>query len=381
MIPVDQAHLIVAAQSHPGMIGKNNEDRYAVSAYLVSETYPVPSLLALVADGVGGNRAGEVAAELAVETISRHIAASDASQPVEILKNAFQSANTSIYDQAQQGPAQHGMGTTCVCAWVIGEQLYATWVGDSRLYLIRDHGLQQLSIDHTFVQDALDQGMLTTEQARNTPVRHVIHRYLGMSQPVQPDFRLRLRSAEDDRQAQANQGLFLLPGDCLLLCSDGLTDLVQDVEILSEVLRNPLGQAVVRLVALANQRGGFDNITVVGLQVPASSSSKAPQAARASSPAHLRKKPLVASLAIAALFVITMSILLAGIWYADQQASTPSPSASVLVSTASQLPAIVPTGTSIQAATHTLTGFSTTQATHSPPSATLTPWPTHTRGP
>ena len=381
MIRVEQPHLIVAAHSHPGMTGKNNEDRYAVSAYILNETYPVPSVLALVSDGVGGNRAGEVAAEMAVETISRHIAASDGNLPVEIIANAFQAANALISAQSKAVASLQGMGTTCVCAWVVGDQLYAAWVGDSRLYLIRGNSILQLSIDHTFVQDALDQGVLTSEQARNTPARHVIHRYLGSPQPVVPDFRLRLRPQEDDQQAQANQGLRLLPGDRLLLCSDGLTDLVQDAEILAAIARNQLESALIKLVDLANQRGGFDNITLVGLQMPVSSGISNGQADHTGGTTRIPKAILGGCLGVAALLTIAILGLVAGFWFSDRQQATPTSSEPALTVIATQIPALQPTNTGFQVVTPTNTGESQPLATLPQPLTTMTPWPTHTHGP
>jgi len=363
------------------MTGKNNEDRYAVSAYILNETYPVPSVLALVSDGVGGNRAGEVAAEMAVETISRHIAASDGNLPVEIIANAFQAANALISAQSKAVASLQGMGTTCVCAWVVGDQLYAAWVGDSRLYLIRGNSILQLSIDHTFVQDALDQGVLTSEQARNTPVRHVIHRYLGSPQPVVPDFRLRLRPQEDDQQAQANQGLRLLPGDRLLLCSDGLTDLVQDAEILAAVARNQLESALIKLVELANQRGGFDNITLVGLQMPVSSGMTNGQADHTGGTTRIPKAILGGCLGVAALLTIAILGLVAGFWFSDRQQATPTSSEPALTVIATQIPALQPTSTGFQVVTPTNTGESQPLATLPQPLKTMTPWPTHTHGP
>ena len=226
MIPADRAHLYVAASTHPGMKGKNNEDQYAVSAYLLSEADPTPSLLAIVSDGIGGHRAGEVASQIAVETISRTVAKSDGSNPTATLEDAITLASQAIVEQAELHPEKRGMGATCVCAWVIGNRLYSASVGDSRLYLLRGNSITQLTTDHTWIQEAIEYGALTPEQARRHPNVHVIRRYLGSQPPPEVDFRLRVNPAETDSQAQANQGFPLIPGDFLLLCSDGLTDLV-----------------------------------------------------------------------------------------------------------------------------------------------------------
>ena len=145
------------------------------------------------------------------------------------------------------------MGTTAVCAWIIGDRLYTAAAGDSRLYLLRSGALQRLTTDHTWVQEALDHGALSPEGARDHPNAHVIRRYLGAKHPLRADLRLRLHPDESDAQAEANQGLRLLPGDRLLLCSDGLTDLVEDAEILAALSTDsPTKEALHGLVALAN---------------------------------------------------------------------------------------------------------------------------------
>ena len=276
MIPAERAHLNVAAVSHPGMSGKNNEDRYSISAFSNPQDSSQPNLLAIIADGIGGHRAGEIAAEIAIETISQNIAASDASQPTRTLQAAIQEASQAIYQQAQSDTNQLGMGSTCACCWIIGNRLYTATVGDSRIYLVRNGAIQQISTDHTWVQEAIDQGDIDPGQARNHPNAHVIRRYLGSRQPVIPDLRLKLNTLDNDQQAEANQGFTLQPEDLLLLCSDGLTDLVEDQEILSYLKNRPMETALEQLVAVSNQRGGHDNITIIGLQIPDSSRSFPP---------------------------------------------------------------------------------------------------------
>jgi serine/threonine protein phosphatase PrpC len=268
VIPVNEAHLYVAASTHPGMKGKNNEDRFAVSAHRLVQDDSTPSLLAVVCDGIGGHRAGEVAAEMAVETISRTVVESDGRQPLEIFTQAFSSANQVIRDQATNDLAQRGMGATCVCAWVIGYRLYTASLGDSRLYFMRGDTIRQITTDHTWIQEAIEFGALTPEQAVGHPNSHVIRRYLGAQNPMPPDFRLRLQLDETDEQSEANQGMRLLPGDRLVLCSDGLTDLVTKEEILKAFQGRGRKATLDYLVDLANSRGGHDNITVVVLEMP-----------------------------------------------------------------------------------------------------------------
>jgi serine/threonine protein phosphatase PrpC len=268
MIVAEQAHLQIAAASHPGMKGKANEDRYSITAYHISSEDQTPSVLAILADGIGGHRAGEVAAQLAIDNINKFIANSPVSQPTLILRQALTHTNQLILNFAGANQSLTGMGTTCVCAWVIGERLYAASVGDSRLYLQRGAELTRLTTDHTWVQEALARGSLKPEQVRGHPNAHIIRRFLGSKHAIHPDLRLHLNPTETDAQAEANQGLRLLPGDRLLLCSDGLTDLVPDPEILSVLRSHDLDQSPSRLIELANQRGGHDNITVVALEMP-----------------------------------------------------------------------------------------------------------------
>jgi len=268
VIPIEHPHLNIATATHPGMKGKPNEDRYSVSAYRFSSDDRTPSVLALLADGVGGHRAGEVAAQLAVENINRFVAESLSNLPSQVLKHALIYTNQVILNRSKEDPTLTGMGTTCVCAWVIGDRLYAASVGDSRLYLQRGAKLICLTTDHTWIQEALAKGSLTPDQVKGHPNAHIIRRFLGSTNANNPDMRLRLNPVENDTQAEANQGMRLLPGDRLMLCSDGLTDLVEDGEILDILRTRQLELSPARLIELANQRGGHDNITVVAMEVP-----------------------------------------------------------------------------------------------------------------
>jgi len=274
VIPKDQAHLEVHAITHEGMSGKNNEDRYGVSAHIVSEKNSTDSVFAIVADGIGGHQAGEIAAEMVVESISQAVANSDASDPLATMEEAIVQAGQEVNEQATENAAQKGMGSTCVCAWVLGDQLYIASVGDSRIYLLRDNQIHQLTTDHTWAQEAVEHGILNQDQVRGHPQSHIIRRYLGSKTAVEVDFRLRLHPDESDEQALANQGMRLQPGDKLLLCSDGLTDLVEDEEIREKLQWPDQDAALQELVDLANQRGGHDNITIVTLEMPSQGEAK-----------------------------------------------------------------------------------------------------------
>jgi protein phosphatase len=268
MIPVERAHLNVVADSHPGMMGKNNEDQFSISAFQRSATDTTPSLFAVIADGIGGHRAGEVASEIAVEMISDAVARSDASQPTAIMQAAIIQASQAIFAESKGEDEKQGMGTTCVCVWIIGKQLYTASVGNSRLYLLRGSRMHQLTVDHTWVQEAVEAGALTDDQARIHPHANIIRRYLGSVQPVEVD--LRLRSDRDPQPTVKNQGMRLYPGDRLILCSDGLSDMVDDETIHNIAKSEQLDDVVPALIEEANRNGGKDNITVVALEVPSS---------------------------------------------------------------------------------------------------------------
>ncbi len=269
MIRASAAHLHIAALSHSGMAGKNNEDRYAVSSFRMGEEDERPVVFAVVADGIGGHRAGEVAAELTVNYISQGVAESNGKKPLKIMENAIQDASQAVAAHSASRAEQEGMGATCACIWIVENKLYVAHVGDSRVYLVRGEHIRRLTLDHTWVQEAVDKGILDIEHARDHPNVHVIRRYLGSVELPEVDFRLYMNDSETDAEAEANQGIDLEPGDMLLICTDGLTDLVWDDEIFKAMRSQPnLKTAAEALVEAANQRGGHDNITVVLLAVP-----------------------------------------------------------------------------------------------------------------
>jgi serine/threonine protein phosphatase PrpC len=380
MIPAEKAHLPVFAVTHPGKSGKNNEDNYAVSAHTISESDSTPSIIAIIADGVGGHQAGEVASSLAVEIISQVLAESDAIQPLAALEEAFSETNQSIYSQATSNPENAGMSTTAACAWVIGDHLYLAAMGDSRIYLRRGDRIIQLTVDHTWVQEAIESGILTLEQARSHPNAHLIRRYLGSKQPAIPDFRLRLRPEESDQQAVANQGMHLEPGDYLILCSDGLTDLVSDDEINAALGNRAFQNALDGLIELANKRGGHDNITIIGIQIP--------EEKAITSVPKTRKRYMIA-LVLVALFAATLMvgwIYRMYFWEGGLPTATFQPGSTIEVGLPTVKLTAVPTTQS------PITPQQTSDASPSPissviptstnsVSATYTPWPTSTTGP
>ena len=269
MIRSSLPHLHVTARSHPGITGKNNEDRFSVSSFQLSKEDPRPAVFAMVADGIGGHRAGEVAADLAVNYITKGISESNAKKPTRILENAIHEASQAIASHSAGKDEEEGMGSTCACVWVIENKLFTAYVGDSRIYFIRGKHIQRLTVDHTWVQEAFEKGIITAEQMRDHPNVHVIRRHLGGLKLPDVDFRLWIDDEETIEESEQNQGFHLEPGDVILLCTDGLTDLVWDDEILQGVrAKKDLKSAAEALINLANARGGHDNITVVMLGMP-----------------------------------------------------------------------------------------------------------------
>jgi PPM family protein phosphatase len=361
MIRNEKTHLPVAALTHPGMKGKNNEDRFGVSAFRLKTQPPTPVLLAILSDGIGGHRAGEVASELAVNTIIHYASVSDGKNPPLILEEAITFASQAIYQQAQQNIEQAGMGATCACVWISADRLYTATIGDSRIYLMRGEAIQQISTDHTWIQEALDRGLIQPDQVNGHPNAHVIRRYLGSPTPPEVDFRIRLAGTEGD----LNQGVKLQPGDLLLLCSDGLTDLVANEEILKAFRSATLDDAGQQLVDLANERGGHDNITLVAIQVPEIQETAPVKTGRRV--AALSARSLLAGcLAIIAIAAVIGAV--AGSWLllSNRDRSTPTSSPALNGTLTSTLrPSLLPTHTWTRLAT--LTPFVPT------PTKTITP--------
>lgn len=267
---VDQSDLIVGFQTHPGETGKNNEDNLTVVAYEDPGRNRSITTLAVVADGIGGNMAGEVASQIAVNTLAEHVARADRIDPQALFTNGFSAVSQQIAAHVAKHPNISNLGTTAVAVLVHERRLYTASIGDSRIYLLRGEQFRQLTTDHTVIQEAIERGILTPEEAKgNKLYQHVIRRYLGATSDPTPDFRLRLSAADTDAQLLANQGFELQPGDQVLLCSDGLHDLVENEEIGVILKKHTQPQpAVDELVLLARQRGGHDNITIIVLAVP-----------------------------------------------------------------------------------------------------------------
>lgn len=374
MIRTSRAHLHIEAHTHQGMTGKNNEDRYGVASFRVSENDRTPIVFAVLADGIGGHKGGEVAAELAVNHIMQSVARGDGKFSKHSIEQAINEASSAIASHSSSNDELRGMGATCVIAWIIDNKLYTAYVGDSRIYLMRGGRIQQLTIDHSWVQEAMDKGILTPELARDHPNVHVIRRYLGSPVPPEPDFRLTLFDGEGGEHAENNQGTELQPNDILLLCSDGLTDLVWNDEIL-EVIRSKqnLKEASRILVDLANDRGGHDNTTVVLIGVP---SDYKPRETTQKKKEKDWLPWAIGGIVAFFLILIVGSILTLNLLRRNGAVTaTPafSPSPSTLIT---DTPLPQPTSTLIPTETPSPDVILPTE-----PTVTLTPWPTNTVNP
>lgn len=232
-----------------GLKRGHNEDNYLINEELN---------LFVVADGMGGHAGGEYASAIAVNTVEEVVSSMDASaiaegetDPVEInrhkITHAVRLAGRRIFEKAKEQPEYHGMGTTVVVVLVDGGNAYVAHVGDSRVYLARDGEIEQITEDHSLIAEKVRHGLITAEEAKNHRMRNVITRSLGYQEDVEVDIEVRA----------------VRRGDQFLLCSDGLTGHVEDNE-LNDTLTSTNPQTAARsLIALACDRGGDDNITIV----------------------------------------------------------------------------------------------------------------------
>ena len=248
--------IVSGGVSDMGRVRTNNEDCFRIVQ---------PLNLFVLSDGMGGEAHGEVASALAVETIVKHCmeARSDSapllgqaepgwSEKTKRLASAVHLANKNIYDSAEAHPEQHGMGATLTAAWVDGSKLSIAHVGDSRAYLLRSGNLQQLTSDHSLVAEQVRRGIITAAEAEESEMQSVLLRALG---------------ALPDIEVDADEHI-LFARDILLLCSDGLTRMVTEPEIAGTLqAETDPTKAAEKLIELANERGGADNITVVVVRI------------------------------------------------------------------------------------------------------------------
>ena len=218
----------------------------------LSET-PIGNLpnVFIVADGMGGHNAGDYASRYAVETVVEEIGASFEKNPVKIMGRAIDKANAMIRQKAREDVSLNGMGTTMVIATCMGKYLEVANVGDSRLYVVHENRIEQVTQDHSLVEEMVRMGGIDRASARNHPDKNIITRAIGARDYIEADF----------------FNLELQTGDMILLCSDGLTNMIED-DVIYRILTNgrSLKNRVEELVETANQNGGKDNISVIVIE-------------------------------------------------------------------------------------------------------------------
>ncbi len=252
-MPEEVQQVKIAGCTDTGIRREHNEDTIGFNQNLG---------IAVLADGMGGHNAGEIASTMAVKSVLEKLqilhdretsVPITSSQLLEYVSNTISHSNSMIFNAAEATAKHRGMGTTLIAAVINGSRIYAGHVGDSRLYLFRDKVLSRITKDHSLVQDLIDKGFYTEVEARNASVGHIVTRALGTKAEVDVD------TIEYDVE----------PNDLFLLCSDGLSDMVPDwaiEECLAE-RENNLDTKAKKLVNLANRNGGKDNISVILMQV------------------------------------------------------------------------------------------------------------------
>lgn len=240
----------IGVKTDIGIIRDNNQDAYYVSS---NKDYP----LFIIADGMGGHKAGEIASEMAIEIISKNLSnhLTDPSIAEEDIKNRIQDsiseANNKIYKKSMEDERYSGMGTTVTLAFITDDKIFMGHVGDSRAYLLRNSILSQITEDHSLVEELIRNGSISKEEAKYHPQRNIITRAVGTSMVIKADVIVERRYKDD----------------ILLLCTDGLTNMVDDNQIKDFLINSEdIQKSCEELVKLSNNKGGFDNITVLAVK-------------------------------------------------------------------------------------------------------------------
>lgn len=240
----------IVAKTDKGLVRENNQDAYAVGEL------PGEVAWAVVCDGMGGAAGGNIASALAVKVISDKITSSynekmRDSSIKNLLDSAITAANIEVYDMAYSRPDLKGMGTTVVAVVVRDNVAHIAHAGDSRAYLVNKDGVEQITVDHSLVQNLVDRGEITKEEAEHHPNKNVITRALGVDKRIDIDF------SEIDMQEN----------ETLVLCTDGLSNCVNNSEMAEDIKDGQYYAFADRLVKRANKNGGNDNITVVAIAI------------------------------------------------------------------------------------------------------------------
>jgi protein phosphatase len=244
-----------ASLTDVGRQRSNNEDSFLYWEPDSDADFRLKGRLAVVADGMGGYEGGQEASRLAVETVRSVYDNAFGGNPQDTLIVALEAAHQNIQRFAQEHPQFYGMGTTCTALAIVGHQLCFAHVGDSRLYLIRANSISRLTRDHSYVGRLVETGIVRSEDAESHPQRHILTAALGSGRDVTPHI--------------PENPVPLEEGDTILLCTDGLWGVVGDSDLARVVQAHPPADACQKLVAMALERGGPDNITLLVLRVAA----------------------------------------------------------------------------------------------------------------
>ena len=237
---------MVFAKTDIGKAREKNQDYY-----YISQENEEPKIY-ILADGMGGYKGGEVASKLATDSVKKYIQSNfdsiikDKESILKLIASAVEYANMVVYEKSKETQELEGMGTTLEVCLIYNNKAYIGHVGDSRVYRIRNEVIRKLTKDHSYVQQLIEDKKITREEAKTHPKKNMITRALGCTPYVEPD--LRARNFEK--------------GDIFILCSDGLTNMVDEKQIY-EIIKKDIQMAAERLVDEANQAGGYDNITVI----------------------------------------------------------------------------------------------------------------------
>jgi PPM family protein phosphatase len=288
-LKIDNYKLIVGNATDVGQVRQYNEDYLA--HFSTSYGYCI-----IVCDGMGGHAAGDVASQAAIEAIKHYLQDGSLTKldTANSLLNAIEFANYKLREMVAQNPELSGMGTTCILALINNNELYVAHAGDSRLYLIRNNEIKQISKDHSTVQQLIDAGAITEEEGRQSNKRNQITKAIGIFEKVEPSV--------------TNDPILLKYNDKILLCSDGLTSHANPKDILGIIKSNPDVQtAAMKLIEKANSEGGSDNITVQLVEYKGKSTA---------SNHHKRIKRIV--------FIILLLLILLGCGYLSYRLIGPS---------------------------------------------------------
>lgn len=236
----------IVSKTDTGRVRRSNQDSYLTGEISGSVAW------AVVCDGMGGANGGNVASAMAVKAISEHINSAyrdgmSSNSIRYLLMSAVSAANADVFDAAQNNDTLFGMGTTVVAVIIVNGIAHIAHAGDSRAYLINESGMEQITRDHSVVQSMIENGEITEEQAKHHPNRNVITRALGVNERIDADY----------------NEINLADGDAILICTDGLTNYVENDRILKIIKNHNFYEYPEKLIETANNNGGGDNITVV----------------------------------------------------------------------------------------------------------------------